>query len=428
MMTPSQNDGKRQEQAKTPRIGMRRTIGSRHLSTAIALIVLVSLSAWTHAEEADSMVSLAKWSIPAASAVELGQGIQARRVESAPGTPITLTFNLGPDLSEGPYKQLEYSTQQWYESTFWTGPDWTRVGDRWHHPGELTPSIRRFAVPRDGKVTITGPVFKLHLSGDGIRATIQHNDRVAWSAEIEGKDAEGIDPRLSLTVRQGDCIRFVVHKRGAISCDTTGWDPIITFDDGQAFQASKSFGKQQGAGNWFYEMEAAAATPKADPRLLAVDSDFVLHRFRVEEILEPLSSRRWLPFFVLTDGHDQSCLPFLVTSQGGWSMRPTFDDTQVLSLKIESDGAGQGATCLFSPRVGRSTTGLELLRGKPQGTDVVAWRQILVTWQLAVGYAKPAPEPDLLLAVQDDWAHRDAIDGHNRNLSSSDQQPLEPHQ
>lgn len=349
----------------------------------------------------------------------MGDGSEAQRVESAPGTPISLKFHLGPDLSEGPYKQLEYSNQKWYESTFWTGPDWTRVGDRWHHPGELTPSIRRFAAPRDGQVTITGRVFKLHLNGDGIRATIQHNDREVWSAEIEGKDAQGVDPGLSLALRKGDSLRFIVHKRGAISCDTTGWDPVVTYDDGEAFQASKSFGKQQGAGHWFYEMEAAAATPKAEPQLLAVDSDFVLHRFSVEEILEPLSCRRWLPFFVLTDGHDQSCLPFLVTSQGNWSIRPTFDDTQVLGLKIESDGAGQGATCLFSPRAGRWTAGLELLRVQPQGTDVVAWRQILDAYERATGHEMRKSDPDFLLAVQDDWLAEDGIDGSKESYQSA---------
>ena len=124
------------------------------------------------------------------------------------------------------YAALTYRHAEWYGSTFWTGPDWTRVGKDWHHPGQNTPSVRRFMTPRDGRVTITGRVFKLHLNGDGIRASIRHNDREVWKAEIEGKDDKGVEPNLTLDVRQGDALRFVVDKRGNIGCDTTGWDPV----------------------------------------------------------------------------------------------------------------------------------------------------------------------------------------------------------
>ncbi len=86
------------------------------------------------------------------------------------------------------YRPLAYSEQEWYGSTFWTGPDWTRVGKDWHHSGEQTPSVRRFVCPRDGKVTVEGRVFKRHLGGDGIRAVIRHNDREVWRVEIDGED------------------------------------------------------------------------------------------------------------------------------------------------------------------------------------------------------------------------------------------------
>ena len=81
---------------------------------------------------------------------------------------------------------LTHRDAEWYGSTFWTGPDWTRVGKDWHHPGENTPSVRRFTAPRDGRLTVTGRVFKLHLDGDGIRASIRHNEREVWQAEIDG--------------------------------------------------------------------------------------------------------------------------------------------------------------------------------------------------------------------------------------------------
>lgn len=153
---------------------------------------------------------------------------------------------------------------EWYGSTFWTGPDWTRVGRDWQHPGQDTPSVRRFACPADGRVTVGGRVFKLHLAGDGIRATVRLNDREVWSAEIEGRDDRGIETNLVLDVRKGDAIRFAIHKRGNIGCDTTGWDPFVAYDNGERFQASAAFdAKQQGAGGWSYEQEGVGKAPPA---------------------------------------------------------------------------------------------------------------------------------------------------------------------
>ncbi len=159
------------------------------------------------------------------------------------------------------YPSLRYSAQKWYGSTFWTGPDWTRVGKDWHHPGETTPSVRRFVCPTDGKVKVEGRVFKRHLEGDGIRATIRHNDREVWRVEIDGADGKGKEHALELEVKQGDSLRFVVHKRGGIGCDTTGWDPAVAYDGGERFLASAAFdAKRQGAGGWFYEQEGSSAT------------------------------------------------------------------------------------------------------------------------------------------------------------------------
>ena len=158
---------------------------------------------------------------------------------------------------------LTHRDDNWYGSTFWSGPDWTRVGKDWHHPGENTPSVRRFDPPRAGRVSIGGRVFKLHLNGDGIRASIRHNGREVWQAEIGGKDDKGFEPKLTLDVKKGDALRFIVHKRGGIACDTTGWDPIVTYADGERFQASLGFAaKKQGAGGWFYEMLGKGEPPR----------------------------------------------------------------------------------------------------------------------------------------------------------------------
>ena len=154
------------------------------------------------------------------------------------------------------FSLLRYEgTDQWYKSHYWTGPGWTRIGCDWLHPGDANDASRTFLVPKDGKITITGAVRKLHLDGDGIIATILHDNKEVWRREIEGKDAVGIDPNLSLDVHQGDRLRFVVNRRQQISCDTTGWNPIITYkENGEKFSAAESFSDKQGNGGWYYEM------------------------------------------------------------------------------------------------------------------------------------------------------------------------------
>jgi len=158
-----------------------------------------------------------------------------------------------------PYRRLDHRNDLWYGSTYWAGPDWTRVGKDWHHPGVDTPSVRCFKVPRDGQVTITGRVYKADTNnggGDGVRVSIRHNARTVWKAEIDGNDTRGQEPRLTLHVRRGDAIRFVVHKRGRIFYDTTHWDPQITYADGTRFQASEGFSTEaQGFRGWSYEMQ-----------------------------------------------------------------------------------------------------------------------------------------------------------------------------
>ena len=183
---------------------------------------------------------------------------------------------------------LTYRDAEWYGSTFWTGPDWTRVGKDWHHPGENTPSVRRFTAPRDGRLTVTGRVFKLHLDGDGIRASIRHNEREVWQVEIDGKDDQGVEPKLALDVKQGDALRFIVHKRGNIFCDTTGWDPVVAYADGQRFQASASFAaKKQGEGGWFYEMLGPGAPPPPAQPVAPVPSELKQELARLAGLLSP---------------------------------------------------------------------------------------------------------------------------------------------
>ncbi|MDR2706841.1 MAG: hypothetical protein LBC02_13765, partial [Planctomycetaceae bacterium] len=136
-------------------------------------------------------------------------------------------------------------------------------------------AIRSFAIPKDGKITVTGTVKKLHLDGDGVRVFILHNDKNVWQKEIEGKDNIGIDPNLTLDVKQGDRLRFVVNRRKEIACDTTGWNPIITYQNSsELFDASAAFSNKQGNNGWFYEMNGQIAPPQPVITVNLTENDY----------------------------------------------------------------------------------------------------------------------------------------------------------
>jgi len=155
------------------------------------------------------------------------------------------------------YENLTWAGGEWYGSPYWTGPDWTRVGRDWHHSGENVASVRVFAAPRSGTVHITGRLYKLDTKGgDGVCAAIRCRGQTIWSAGIDAADATGVEPALTVGVITGDTLRFALSRRGNIICDTTHWDPLITYDDGARYQASEGFSDQ--AGLWSYQMEVDA--------------------------------------------------------------------------------------------------------------------------------------------------------------------------
>jgi hypothetical protein len=291
-----------------------------------------------------------------------GAAVKARASEG-PATPVSApdavvmldrTLEGATGLISGRYQKLTYRNAEWYGSTFFTGPDWTRVGRDWHHPGNETPSVRRFTVPRAGRITVSGRVFKLHQQGDGIRAIIRHNDREVWQGEIEGADGQGVEPNVALEVAQGDAIRFIVHKRGQITCDTTGWDPVIIYADGTQHRASEAFDKhEQGMGGWWYEVEADRVSDPVLPRVHALASDLSLVE-RVVRLGQPveLTEGDALPVFVVSKGGPKG------TSEGGlvvampsgpaWTLRAVLEANDRLRVTVSLHGASSGRPALWS--------------------------------------------------------------------------------
>ncbi|MEW6358433.1 MAG: hypothetical protein AB1696_19015 [Planctomycetota bacterium] len=324
---------------------------------------------------------------------------------------LDLSFRIGKQRQDSAYEPLKYRNQQWYGSTFWTGPDWTRVGKDWHHPGESTPSVRCFRVPRDGRVTVTGPVFKLHQAGDGIRAMIRHGEEEIWRAEIAGADGEGVEPKLTLDVRKGDALRFIVHKRGNISCDTTHWDPVITYAAGNAFEASKSFSQKAGQDGWFYEMLVDEVQPKA-PTVLAIGRDLSLREWKIDA-KQPvvLTHKDLLPFIAIADGEDASGVILALDADARWSCRSALSKDGVLRVTLTGDAAeGNLPRLALGSYDGPRTASFAILKNLPLPMFASLRNEVRSAYDRLTAGLRTAPELDLFLMAQSEWRRDDKIE------------------
>ncbi len=328
------------------------------------------------------------------------------------------------------YSRLQHREEMWYESTFWQGGEtWLRVGKDWHHPGDRGPSVRRFLTPADGTVTITGRVYKAHRDGDGVRVAILHNGQRVWQHELEGKDGEGVDPNLTVAVKKGDTLRFFVDKRGTITCDTTHWDPVIAYADGQKFQASAAFAaKKQGAGGWSYEMPADGPAAPGMPRLVWFNAAWALCEKPLaagqEVVLTNASAQ---PCAVLADGQDASGAVLAFETGLPWRLQANLAKDGKLAVRlIVETGKGDAATSLpaearrlsrvaLGPYSGTSQAGLQTLArwvsgsGGAVGTSAAAPDLPVVALQTAARQAG-IPELDFWAMIQQDWQRQDGIE------------------
>ncbi len=342
------------------------------------------------------------------------------------------TFRVLDDQDGARYRELTYRNDTWHGSTYWTGPDWTRVGKDWHHSGNNTPSVRRFRAPRDGRVNITGRVYKADTNnggGDGVRLFIRHGKRTVWEAEIDGDDDRGVEPKIMLDVRKGDAIRFVVHKRGQITYDTTHWDPIVAYAGGERFQASGAFStSRQGQSNWFYEMEVDPQTKTGLPHVHGYGLDLAL-RDQTSAVGQPvaLSDRNALPLMLLADGADKSGVAIALTGDRPWRFRSGMigDGKLHVELVVADEKRPliiEPGKSVKLPRVvlgayrGSWLAGVKMLQGliSSEGVDEAHGlrKQVSAALLRTSQAQKSRPEHtelDLWTMVQDDWRRRDKL-------------------
>jgi len=326
----------------------------------------------------------------------------------------------------GRYRPLTWRNDKWYGSTYWGGPDWTRVGKDWHHPGVNAPAVRCFKAPHAGRITITGRVYKADTNnggGDGVSLFIRHNADTLWTKQIAGNDSTGVEPKLTLTVAKGDAIRFIVHKRGRIFFDTTHWDPIVTYESGKIYQGSKGFITGRGKSDWSCEMQVDAGGKPLIPRVHAFDGDLALIDAAplVGEAVTLSQEQRHLPAFVLADGADESGVVFAVSPKSFWQFDVVrtksgrLDVTLVLEgikRKLEAGGSIKAPRLVMAPYRGNWRSGIKRLE-QLLGDQKAVSDSFLGAYRRMTGAAKKltrSPELTLWTMVQLDWRKQDVAD------------------
>ncbi len=334
------------------------------------------------------------------------------------------------------YRALTYRRDVWYDSTYWTGPNWTRVGKNWHHPGIHTPAVRCFTAPRAGRATITGNARKADTKcGDGVRLEVRHNLETVWTAEIDAADDKGVDVQLDLDLRAGDRVRFVVHKRGEIYCDTTYWDPVVTFADGESCRASEGFStEKQGADNWSYVMDANELPGASPPSV----HGFSRGLEPTESLLDggrtiATTSRDALPLFVTGQPSDEGSAYLAIDpatewafriDRGAWSGSDSPAETLIARLRVGAAGrpiALEPGAERSLPRVVVGTCGGSWLAGtidlrRALDVELAAGRFATLRAQLETSARDVEDSPhsartafDLRAMVEADWRRQDRI-------------------
>jgi hypothetical protein len=91
-------------------------------------------------------------------------------------------------------------------------------------------AVLAWTAPQSGPVHITGTVSKRNITcGDGVVASISHNATQLWQRTIRYNDNMGETYDLTQSVAAGDQIYFDLNKNGNNYCDSTNWNPAITY-------------------------------------------------------------------------------------------------------------------------------------------------------------------------------------------------------
>jgi hypothetical protein len=89
-------------------------------------------------------------------------------------------------------------------------------------------AVRKWVAPRAGAVRVEGRVVLVGPDNAAVQAMILHGDREAWPSRMITK-AKPESHDLSLTVRRGESLSFIVKRGGGQAVDRVVWDPVATY-------------------------------------------------------------------------------------------------------------------------------------------------------------------------------------------------------
>jgi hypothetical protein len=332
---------------------------------------------------------------------------------------LDLTFRTDSRPSDPHFPRLDYREETWYGSTFWSGPDWTRVGKDWQHPGEQTPSVRCYRCPRDGRVTVSGHAYKLHKDGDGVRLSIRHGEREVWKAEIDGTDGKGVAHEVALDVKQGDAIRFLVHKRGTIFCDTTYWAPTVAYAGGEKSPAVEAFSNRQGNAGWFYEMfdEGPVSARAAAPVLRSLKDDLTLQEWTLGAGQRAeLNHHDAIGWVTIDEAQGRSGIMLGIDAAGPWTFtgETTPDGSLHVALRAQAKPPCELPKVVLAAYDGPWTASLSRLRTIVGAANADAAlgplrSRLRAAHSRATASLDRAPDLDLLLMAQSEWRRDDRL-------------------
>ncbi|WP_188485585.1 hypothetical protein [Stenotrophomonas maltophilia] len=149
------------------------------------------------------------------------------------------TFRQSTDFSssQGPYWWYQKGSDagifdlNWISSYWGSSTDWPRIWRDSMHPAPVEIPVLKWVAPKAGTVRIEGTLRDADITcGDGVNASVVHNGEQIYSTAIDNGDTVGKSLNIVRHVIPGDGIFFMVGARANHFCDSSRWDPSITYE------------------------------------------------------------------------------------------------------------------------------------------------------------------------------------------------------
>jgi hypothetical protein len=160
----------------------------------------------------------------------------------------------------------QYKTNSSYTNMTWDsdnnrwkgGETYSLIGNTWLHPGNDSDAVLKWVAPKNGLITINGTAIDIGTGGtactidDGVAVKILQGNTEIWSQTLNiGGSAKH---NLPLSISAGETIYFIVNKRNNSNCDTTHWNPIISYYSNLLAQQTIYFPHVASDGTWETEI------------------------------------------------------------------------------------------------------------------------------------------------------------------------------